>query len=60
MASALDVQCPTCSAVTGVHCLVVRLSDSQQGEVVVQPVRRLPGSPHMARRLQARAQARVA
>jgi hypothetical protein len=57
MASPIEVVCPTCRAASGEHCVVVRLSDPRQGEVVVHPVRHLPGSPHMARRAQAKARA---
>jgi hypothetical protein len=54
MASPIDVRCPTCGAVPGQHCVVVRWSDGQQGEVVVHPIRQLAGSPHMARRQRAK------
>jgi hypothetical protein len=57
MLSPIDVQCPTCRVVSGEQCVVMRFDGSQQAEVVVHPLRRLPGSPHMARRRQARVQA---
>lgn len=54
MPSPIDVRCPTCRAAAGEHCVVVRFTESEQAEAVVQPLRQLPGSPHLARRLQAR------
>jgi hypothetical protein len=57
MAIPIEVHCPTCGAASGEHCMVVRLIERHRGEVVLHPVRRLPGSPHMARRMQAKGQA---
>jgi hypothetical protein len=54
MVMPIEVNCPTCGAVSGEHCVVVRLMDRQRGEVVVRPFLHLPGSPHMARREQAK------
>jgi molybdopterin biosynthesis enzyme len=56
MAKPVDVTCSTCGAVPGEDCVVVRLIEREQREVVLHPIRRLPGSPHMVRRMRAKLQ----